>query len=383
VESTVGERLSFQMDEVIFEEDKELDHVLVMEKGHLWLKRPSGINRLYGKGEIVDPVIILTRRSTGRAVAVSDGSAISMTIGETYNFLKDDPERLLGLLRQIAHEINEIDDMLGEKLDTKDILKRLARSYVILDHKLLKGWLGVVRNSYVKGLRYMMEGNYEKAREEFGKYIKKHHGTKWSEFAVVYSAICLVLLGKDAEGLATLKTSLENCKHQEVKEFITSVLITMGEPVGNVLDVGTPNSRGAKVDMDLISQKLRDYSVTLPPKTVLFVEGEPSDSCFYIESGKVKVVKYKEGKEVLLSILEDNSLLGEMGVLTGKPRSATVITMTETRLIRIEGEKLLAALRNSPEFGTKLLSVLLNRSNNSLKKSMNVVGLSQLTSSPH
>ncbi|RKX44562.1 MAG: hypothetical protein DRP27_06230 [Thermotogae bacterium] len=379
----MGERVSFKMDEVVFEEDKELDNVLVMEKGHLWLKRPSGINRLYGKGEIVDPVIILTRRSTGRAVAVSDGSAISMTIGEAYDFLRSDPERLLRLLQQVAREINEIDNMLGEKLDTKDILKRLARSYVILDHKLLKGWLGVVRNSYVKGVRYMMEGNYERAREEFGKYIKKHHGTKWSEFAVVYSAICLVLLGKDTEGLATLKTSLENCKYREVKEFITSVLITMGEPVGNILDVEIPSSKEAKVDMDLISQKLRDYSVTLPPKTVLFVEGEPSDSCFYIESGKVKVVKYKEGKEVLLSILEDNSMLGEMGVLTGSSRSATVITMTETRLIRIEGEKLLSALRNSPEFGTKLLSVLLSRLNNSLKKSMNVVGLSQLPSSPH
>ncbi|HCZ06786.1 MAG TPA: hypothetical protein DHV12_06625 [Thermotogae bacterium] len=374
----MGERITFNTDDVIFNEDEEMNHVFVIERGHLWLRRSNGVNRLYGKNEIVDPVIILSKRSTGKAVAVSDGSAVSMDILEALEFLKGNPERLFELLKQIAQEIGEIDDMLGEKLEPKDILKRIASSYIVLDHKLLKGWLGVVRNPYVKGLKFMMEGDYEKAQEEFGKYIKKHHGTKWAEFAIVYSAICSVFMGKESQGIATLKTAFENCKYREVKELITNVLITLGEPVADALDMEVSRTNEEPLDTGLISQKLREYSVTLPPKTVLFIEGEPSDSCYYIESGRVKVVKYKEGKEVLLTILEDNSLLGEMGVLTGKPRSATVITMTETRLIRIEGPKLLAALKNSPEFGTKLLVVLLNRLNNSLKKSMGVVGFSQL-----
>ena len=75
---------------------------------------------------------------------------------------------------------------------------------------------------------------------------------------------------------------------------------------------------------------------TFSKDEVIFSEGTKSDDMYILTEGVLQVTLW--GKEVnrILPI----SSVGEMGVFTGEPRSATVIAKTECTLLRITKKKL-------------------------------------------
>jgi CRP/FNR family transcriptional regulator, cyclic AMP receptor protein len=68
----------------------------------------------------------------------------------------------------------------------------------------------------------------------------------------------------------------------------------------------------------------------------VYRQGDPADSVFYIQSGKVKkTVVSEEGKEAVVALLGTGNFFGE-GCLTGQPlRLSTVSAMTECVIVRI------------------------------------------------
>src|SRR5215217_5371432 len=64
-----------------------------------------------------------------------------------------------------------------------------------------------------------------------------------------------------------------------------------------------------------------------PKNSMVFHEGEPGESLLLIVKGKVKVVLLgEEGQETILSLMTEGSFFGELSLIDGAPRSATVIT---------------------------------------------------------
>src|SRR4051794_41026518 len=73
--------------------------------------------------------------------------------------------------------------------------------------------------------------------------------------------------------------------------------------------------------------------VNLTPDQVLFLAGDPGDGCYRIEEGLVKVgLVSPNGGERILAVLGKGALLGELAILDGQPRSATVTALRPTRL---------------------------------------------------
>ena len=95
---------------------------------------------------------------------------------------------------------------------------------------------------------------------------------------------------------------------------------------------------------------------------VVFSQGDPADSVFYIHDGKVKVVVLSEqGKEAVVAILGPNQFCGE-GSLAGQPRRmATAIALTECDIMRLEKEAIIRVLHHEPEFADMFVSHLLAR----------------------
>jgi CRP/FNR family cyclic AMP-dependent transcriptional regulator len=95
---------------------------------------------------------------------------------------------------------------------------------------------------------------------------------------------------------------------------------------------------------------------------IVYSQGDPADSVFYIHSGKVKVTVISElGKEAVVAIRGPDEFCGE-GALTGKPlRLATVSTMSPCEIIRLEKEMVVRLLHQEPEFADYFLHHLLIR----------------------
>jgi CRP/FNR family cyclic AMP-dependent transcriptional regulator len=94
----------------------------------------------------------------------------------------------------------------------------------------------------------------------------------------------------------------------------------------------------------------------------IFSQGDPADSIFYIQKGKVKVTAVSSrGKEAVVAILTAGAFFGE-GSLAGQPtRMASVSTMSECSIMRLEKASVLRLLQDEPAFSAVFLHYLLSR----------------------
>jgi len=104
---------------------------------------------------------------------------------------------------------------------------------------------------------------------------------------------------------------------------------------------------------------------------VLFHEGDAGDCLYVLLSGRVKVCLLgDEGKEIILAILEPNGYFGEMALLDGSPRSATVITLESSVLMRWSRADFLSLILRDETLVRKVLAHLvacLRRANDQIR----------------
>jgi len=84
---------------------------------------------------------------------------------------------------------------------------------------------------------------------------------------------------------------------------------------------------------------------------IIISEGDPGSSMYVIASGEVKVYTRAaggSGASVYLAKLGEGEFFGEVSVLTGKPRTATITASQRTELLRLDKEKLDTALSKYP-----------------------------------
>jgi CRP-like cAMP-binding protein len=72
---------------------------------------------------------------------------------------------------------------------------------------------------------------------------------------------------------------------------------------------------------------------------VMFKEGDVSDNAYIIKTGQVEISKGEGKQKVVLAILKDGDIFGEMGLIEDKPRSATATALDEVRMTAINHEK--------------------------------------------
>jgi CRP/FNR family cyclic AMP-dependent transcriptional regulator len=94
----------------------------------------------------------------------------------------------------------------------------------------------------------------------------------------------------------------------------------------------------------------------------VFAQGDPADCVFFIHKGKVKVCVVSEhGKEAVVALHGDGDFFGE-GCLNGHPlRTATVVTLTECVIMRLEKAAIVRVLHDEPKFSEMFLAHLLAR----------------------
>jgi CRP-like cAMP-binding protein len=95
---------------------------------------------------------------------------------------------------------------------------------------------------------------------------------------------------------------------------------------------------------------------------VLFSQGDPADSVFYIQAGKVKITVISEqGKEAVVAILGADQFCGQ-GCLAGQAaRMSTASTIVDSEITRLDKAVVLKALHDDPEFSEMFVQRLLQR----------------------
>lgn len=88
---------------------------------------------------------------------------------------------------------------------------------------------------------------------------------------------------------------------------------------------------------------------TFESGTVIFAEGDPADDMYVIHQGFVKVSRHDGAQQKILNYLVEGDCFGEIGVLTGNPRSATITAMSKTEVLTIPGRAFQTLVQAHPE----------------------------------
>lgn len=98
------------------------------------------------------------------------------------------------------------------------------------------------------------------------------------------------------------------------------------------------------------------------PRQVIFHKGDAGAQVYLIVSGRVKVTTLsEEGKEIVFEILDAGEVFGEISLLDGKERTATVTTMGKCRVLVLERRDFIPFLEQHPRVAIQLLTTVCSR----------------------
>lgn len=99
--------------------------------------------------------------------------------------------------------------------------------------------------------------------------------------------------------------------------------------------------------------------VKLEAGQVLFQAGEPGDSLFVVRSGTIELfIKDTAGQKIVLTVVEEGGLFGELALLDSGPRTATAIALTDAELLVFDREDLLMLFQRRPDSALHLLAAM-------------------------
>jgi CRP/FNR family cyclic AMP-dependent transcriptional regulator len=103
------------------------------------------------------------------------------------------------------------------------------------------------------------------------------------------------------------------------------------------------------------------FGVSLREGATVFREGEPGGSVYVIRAGKVRVVKDANGRQRMVTTLGPGDFFGEMAVVTGRPRTATVEVVEDAELLKVPAGKLQEMVAGTGEVAIRLIRHLAER----------------------
>ena len=90
-------------------------------------------------------------------------------------------------------------------------------------------------------------------------------------------------------------------------------------------------------------------------------QGESGDEMYVIALGEVAVVARAEGIDRTLAVRSTGEVIGEMAVITSRPRMASLVARGDVRLLTIARRQFEAILRERPETSLAVMRVLCDR----------------------
>jgi len=89
----------------------------------------------------------------------------------------------------------------------------------------------------------------------------------------------------------------------------------------------------------------------------LFTEGETGHLMFVLTTGKAEIIVNNRVIEELLH----GGVIGEMGIVSEEPRSATVIATTDCEFVAIDEKRFQYLVRQAPHFATQVMRLMAKR----------------------
>jgi len=111
--------------------------------------------------------------------------------------------------------------------------------------------------------------------------------------------------------------------------------------------------------------------VCIPDGEVLWTEGSVDNYAAFILKGKIGIKKKSEfgGQHIVVGIYTEGSVVGELCLLTDKPRSVSAVALEATEMVVLHNHKFEEMIQNHPLVGLRLLKYIFLSTSQRLTKS--------------
>jgi len=101
---------------------------------------------------------------------------------------------------------------------------------------------------------------------------------------------------------------------------------------------------------------------SLPRGTAIFAKGDPGSGLMGVLAGSVKIsVQSADGRDIVLGIMHEGDIFGEIALLDGHPRTADATAMTDCELMVIERRDFVPFLRSQADLTIQIIEILCSR----------------------
>jgi len=101
---------------------------------------------------------------------------------------------------------------------------------------------------------------------------------------------------------------------------------------------------------------------TFPKGVRVFHEGDDSDACYVVRSGDLRVTReHSDGRAIALATLSSGDFFGELAMLDGGARSASVETLSDAELLALPASDMRRVIASHGEIAAKLIVALTRR----------------------
>jgi len=139
---------------------------------------------------------------------------------------------------------------------------------------------------------------------------------------------------------------------------LTSTLPRTLSTVERVLFLRSADIFSAIASEDLVAIGMAAEPRVFPAGDALVRQGEMGDCLYMLVFGEVQVVVDGLGQVALLG---PNRVVGELGVLSGRPRTADCIATRETLTLRLAGDEFRVLMEERPQLALGVINVLTRR----------------------
>jgi CRP-like cAMP-binding protein len=108
--------------------------------------------------------------------------------------------------------------------------------------------------------------------------------------------------------------------------------------------------------------------VTFEKGQVVVREGDPGEALYLIRKGQVEVNTTRSGKQIQLATLGPGACFGEVALLSGRPRTATVVAAEACTMLCFHKNKIDEILVEYPKVRKLLESIVLGRARDTIEK---------------
>ena len=124
----------------------------------------------------------------------------------------------------------------------------------------------------------------------------------------------------------------------------------------------TVKSMGVKIPIEVLEPKTDEMNRVYEKEAMIFCECQPGTELYIIQKGHVKITKIVDNSEVLLAVLKEGDMFGEMALLENKPRSASaIVTEDGARLLAVNRQNFNQMISTQPQLIARLTTTFAER----------------------